>query len=160
MLRPPVKAELTNTTTHFLRDLVASERRLLSVAHVVAVVLAAARARPLSTEGADSIFLFLIIIAVGLAQCILEGHGLLLVLEPYEDGGTDIVGPRVDVVDDAIGCRVTLDILALERVELALGARAHVNLVLTKGPLLFLSIAKERHDVAEVIVGDRGYRHL
>lgn len=89
------------------------------------------------------------------AQLPVEGGGLLLVLEPDEDGGgAEVVGLCVDVVDEAVLGARPLDLDALESGELALTSGADAEHVLAEDELCRLGIAGERDLVGAVGVED------
>jgi len=94
------------------------------------------------------------------AQLAVEGKGLLLVLEPDEDGGgAEVVGLCVDVVDEAVLGARPLDLDALVSGELVLEGGADAEHVLAEDELRFLVLTAERDRVGAVGVEDKGLGH-
>ena len=84
----------------------------LDVAHLVTVIATTLGVHG-TAEGADIVLAVVLVVLVviellGILDGLAERKILLLVLEPGEDGATDILRLRVEVVDEAVICGRTL----------------------------------------------------
>ena len=139
------------------------------------MVLTAALAGPLPAVRADRVALLNELGAVGLLLGIVgdvhlvpQDQSVALGLEPDEDllvVTHESVRLRPDVVQDAVGGRGALDLLALAAlVELVLGTAADRDVVLVKDVRLLLQAngtlsAEEQERVDAVLVGEDGRGH-